>query len=672
MEYIKKGISFFDREISWLGFNDRVLQEAEDPTVPVINRLQFLAIFSSNLDEFYKVRVASIRHMIRVTKKKSRKEKLKETLRTINTKTEKLQDRFGKIYRDQILPELEAKNVFLKKPEDLSDAEREFVLSYFQEHIREKLLLIPISEKMFLKNERLYHVIAYRKNERQELAVIPFPDLPRFFEIPNPENATIVLMLDDVLRLGLKEKYGPQTQCWSVKMNRDAELYLNDELAESVKEKIKKSLKKRQTGIPSRFLFDESLPKEILDRAIESYDLDADDLVRGGRYHNYFDFWKMPYPDHAALTYPKMEALKYASFEEVEQLKSAVAQQDHLLHFPYQDYGYVIKMLHQAAHDPEVQSIKMTLYRAASDSAIFKALKDAALNGKEVLLFNEVQARFDEENNMRIGEELERVGAKVLYSYEGLKVHSKIVLITRKVDGQEVYQSVLATGNFNEKTAKIYSDMALFTANQAIGQELKSVFDFLENPAGKIHFDHLLVAQHNMRKQFEELIDREMANVEAGKHGEIFCKMNSLQDRKMIGKLYEASQKGVKVKLLVRGICCLIPGREGLSENIVVRSIVGRFLEHARVFVFHNDGQEVMYAGSADWMTRNLKRRIEVIFPIANGSLSDQVKTMMELQWNDTQKARQINQIQDNMYCFDRKAEQIDSQHAFYEYLKGE
>jgi len=669
MEYTKKGTPFFDREISWLSFNGRVLQEAADPSVPLLNRLQFLAIFSSNLDEFYTVRVASIRHLIRVAGKESQKHKLQEALREINAKAVLLQTRFGKIYREQLLPGLAQNNIFLRKIDSLDEQERVTALAIFSEKLKDNLRIIPLSERMFLKNGHLYHFMRYKVDDDTAFAIIPFPYQKRFFTLDTHRKGLHVLLLDDVLRIGLEQQY-KQAECWSFKLNRDADLYLNEELADSVKEKVKKSLKKRQTGIPSRFLFDAATPPSLLEKAMNSFALDREDFVEGGRYHNYFDFWDFPEPESPGFTYPALKPLNYPPFDKASEMKLEVSHRDHLLHFPYQDYAYLLQFLDEAASDEEVTSIKMTLYRAAKNSAIFKALKKAAKNGKEVVLFNEVQARFDEENNMWIGEELEKAGARVLYSYEGLKVHSKIALITRVNEGRKSYQAVLATGNFNEKTARIYSDLAMFTANQDVGRELDTVFGYLENPIGTLEFKHLLVARHNMRQRFEEMIDREIANAEQDLKAEIFCKMNSLQDRRMIEKLYEASQKGVKIKLLVRGICCLVPGKEGWSENIEVRSIVGRFLEHARVFVFHNNGDEEMYAGSADWMARNLKRRIEVVFPVERKELAKQVRTMMDLQWDDHRKARCIDQQQSNPYCSSTKKQQADSQHGFYEWLK--
>ena len=665
MEYFKKGVPYFDREMSWLSFNGRVLQEAADDHVPLINRLHFLAIFSSNLDEFYKVRVAALRHLIRISKKESDITKLKQRLKAINNKALTLQQEFGSIYRQKIIPRLRQNGIYLHDETTLSQSQRQLLLDFYHR--------LDEGEKGFIENERLYFYRVAGDGEQPGDAVIrlPLEQFRRFQKIENAEPGFHVIMLDDVIRLGLEQEYQGKVSCYAFKLNRDAELYLHEEWAQSVREKIRKSLKKRDTGIPTRFLYDKATPRPVLEKMQFAFSLDVEDMIEGGRYHNFHDFWKFPYPQQPGnLTYPDIPALSYPPFENAGELAKGVRQADQLLHFPYQRYEYIIRFLREAAADPAVRSIKMTLYRAAGRSAVFEALMQAARNGKEVLVFNEVQARFDEENNLSLGEQLEEAGAKVLYSHEGLKVHSKLCLITRQTENGLESQALLSTGNFNEKTAEVYSDLALFTAHPGITQEVKQVFDYLEHPEGTLTFNHLLVAKHNMRQRFYELIDREIAHVKAGRKGLIFCKMNGLQDKGMIRKLYEASRAGVEVRLLVRSICCLVPGKEGFSGNISVKSIVGRFLEHARVFMFHNDGNPAMYAGSADWMARNLKRRVEVVFPIYDSDIFNQIETMMNLQWQDNIKARLIDESQSNPRVPPNPAQPINSQEAFYQYLK--
>jgi len=528
-------------------------------------------------------------------------------------------------------------------------------------------------EKGFIENEKLYFYRVTEDGKPLEDAIIrlPLEQFRRFQKIETGEPGFHVIMLDDVVRLGLEQEYPGKVTCYAFKLNRDAELYLYEDWAQSVREKIRKSLKKRDTGIPTRFLYDKATPGNVLKKMQSAFSLEKEDMIEGGRYHNFYDFWKFPYPEQQShLTYRAMPALSYPYFEHSGVLAKVVRQKDHVLHFPYQRYDYIIRFLQEAATDSAVRSIKMTLYRAAGRSAVFEALMQAARSGKEVLVFNEVQARFDEENNLSLGEQLEDAGARVLYSHEGLKVHSKLCLITRQTENGWESQALLSTGNFNEKTANVYSDLALFTAHPAITQEVKQVFDYLENPQGEMPFNHLLVAKHNMRQRFYGFIDREIAHAKAGKKGLVFCKMNGLQDKGMIRKLYEASRAGVEVRLLVRSICCLVPGKEGFSENITVKSIVGRFLEHARVFLFHNDGNPEMFAGSADWMARNLKRRVEVVFPIYDSDIFNQIETMMNLQRKDNTKARLIDEDQSNPRVPSNTSRPINSQEAFYEYLK--
>lgn len=675
MEYTKKGVPYFDREISVLSFNERVLQEAADQRLPLIERLHFLAIFSSNLDEFYRVRVASIRHLIRISKKPGKMQKLQSQLEAINLKSLELQEKFGRIYRESIMPGLNGEEIFLYNEKQLSREMEEKVLRYFDDEIAPVLTIqwLDRDEVAFPENERLYYFALITRDDRVHEAIIPFPaNIPRFYVVEDNDTGFHVIMLDDVIRLGLQKRFQKPVRCYSFKINRDSELYLHDELAPSVKEKIKKSLKKRKTGIPTRFLYDGSMPVKLLHRMQTLFSLNPGDAIKGWQYHNFQDFWHFPYPDHrSSLRYPPRAALSHPALEGVANYQQVISQRDQLLHFPYQKFDHVIDYLKEAARDPEVITLKMTLYRAAPNSEVFKALIDAARSGKEVVVFSEVKARFDEERNLALGEQLEHAGARVLYSYDSLKVHSKICLIKRKRNGRESRQALLSTGNFNEKTAGVYSDLALFTAHPQLTSEVEQVFNYLEAPhEGAPEFQHLLVAQHNMRDRFEAMLDREIVHAGQGKNGFVFCKMNGLQDARMIRKLYQASNAGVEIRLLVRGICCLVPGKKGWSENITVKSIVSRYLEHARIFYFYNDGHPEMYAGSADWMARNLKRRVEVVFPVYDSDIFNQIETMMNLQWQDNIKARLIDESQSNPRVPPNPAQPINSQEAFYQYLK--
>lgn len=671
---------FFDRELSWLQFNSRVLQEAADKRNPLIERLRFLAIFSGNLDEFYRVRVASLRSLIRL-KKQERKGledlKPKKLLKKINAWVEEQLQEFGTIYRDEIVPGLAANGIKNLTAEDLKPHHQDFLKQYFREHLMGHITYHHLDKhhsSPFLANNQLYHFITLGENEDSlQKIILKIPDEigGRFLQFPAHNGTFEVILIDEVIRFCLPQIFPGTTinSCHSFKLTRDGDLYLEDEFAREVVDKIRMSLQKRKTGVPSRFLYDSAMPEKWLRELAQIFDLETDDLVAGGRFHNFSDFWGFPFPDDQKLTHPPQPPLQYAPFEQVKELKNAIYERDHGLHFPYQSYHYVVRFIEEAAADSSVQSIKMSLYRVAKNSKICQALIKAAQNGIEVTVFDEVQARFDEASNLYWGEQLEKAGAQVMYSHPGIKVHCKICVIERLESKNRTRQVLFSTGNFNEKTAGIYCDLGYFTANEELTSEASRVFDLLKNPEEFIPFNKLLVAPHELRSCFNALIDQEIALALKGKKARIFAKMNSLQDRKIIERLYEASQAGVQVDLIVRGICCLVPGVPGFSENITVRSIVGRYLEHARIYIFNNDGNSLMYAASADWMTRNLSRRVEVGFPIYESEVRNELLKMMEMQWRDNSKGRVIDAEQKNQYCRTNPTETIEAQKDFYHYL---
>jgi len=680
MIYRHKEQLFYDREMSWIQFNGRVLQESENQNNPLIERLRFLAIFSSNLDEFYRVRIASLRSLMRL-KKKDRKElpiKPRKHLALLQGEIEKQQNRLGQVYRQEIRPQMEAEGIHLRQEHELNGAQKEFLEKYYHDELAPHLRLLPATHKdeaPFLVNNQLYLLVLARQAQvhQRYLLALPTEVLPRFISINDGSRRPApIIFMDDVLRLMLPQML-PQAEvqgCYSFKLNRDGDLYLKDEYADTVVEKIKQGLKKRETGLPSRFLYDEQMPPEELQWLMDCYDLDPDDLVAGGRYHNFSDFWSLPFPDQEHLTHPARPALAHPTFEGPQAMHDVIEQGDQGLFFPYQDYQYVLELLRQAAVDPSVSSIKMTLYRVAKNSEICQALIRAAQNGKQVVVFDEVQARFDEQSNLYWGEQLTKAGAEVLYSCEGLKVHAKLCLIERQLNGKVNRQALLSTGNFNEKTAPIYADFALFTARPSLTEEVNRVFTLLRNPYEPMSFSHLLVAPQELRPGFTALIDQEIAAAQNGQKAEIIAKMNSLEDHKMVAKLYEASRAGVKIKLLVRGICVLVPGQKGLSENIKVRSLVGRYLEHARLYYFHHGGEPRLYAASADWMTRNLNRRVEVAFPIEDKRIQGDIHKMLKMQWRDNVKARVINRRQNNRYRRGKALRSVHAQEDFYQYLR--
>ena len=671
---------FYNRDISWLSFNYRVLQEAKNPEVPLIERLRFLAIYSSNLDEFYKVRVATQRRLMRLKGDavKGVAKNAKKLVKKINKRVDKQQIEFGQIFKDQLIPSLAKQNIYLIDHEQLSKNQLKFVRNYFSNEVTDllKIQKIKSGEKApFLADKGLYFAVRLKANdttEEENLVVnIPSNKISRFLIIPD-KSKHLVIQLDDVIR-GCMDLIFPKQEiemCYSIKLSRDAELHLDDAIGNNARERILKSLKNRETGIPSRFLYDSDMPKSYLKFLYKAFDLEKEDLVPGGRYHNFDEFFSFPSPSKPELEYEPYPELSSVSLDASKSIFDAMATQDHMLHFPYQSYEYVLRLLKSAWKDPDVKSIKITLYRVASDSKVAKALMKAAKRGIEVVVFDEVKARFDESSNIFWGDKIEAAGGKVIYSFDVLKVHTKICVITRKEGNSLVRYSYLGTGNFNEKTASIYCDHGLFTCNQEIGKEIEKVFAYLDNPRKRPKFKHLLVAPFDMREKFEALIDNEIANAKKGKKASMVLKMNSLEDRKMIRKIYEASNAGVKIRIIVRGICCLIPGVEGMSKMVKVYSIIDRYLEHGRMYLFHNDGNELIFLASADWMKRNLSRRVEVGFPILDPLLKKEVRKLINYQLKDNTKARKLNQIQNNPYKKSKAKKRVQAQPDTYAYLK--
>lgn len=669
---------FFNRDLSWLAFNHRVLQEACDERLPLYERIKFLAIYSSNLDEFFRVRVASLRSF-RALKKKARKElelgvKPKKELREIRHIVEQQQETFGRTFREQILPALAREGIFLARSEDYDEAQQAFAKNYFFEkaypHLR-PVWLLPGQEPPFLKNKGLYFVLCFGEEEALALVEIPSETLPRFVALPSEASAHTLTFLDDIVRFNLDELMGRKVSgAYAVKLSRDAELYIEDEYSGDLMAKIRESLEARNVGLPTRFLYDSSMPHEILARLKQAFGLSKNDLIPGARYHNFNDFLGFPNPTgKAGLHDAPMPPLPHPELEKAHSILAFLRHKDAILHFPYQKYGYVPQLIEEAANDPAVRCIKITLYRVASRSAIVDSLLKARQNGKAVTAFIEAKARFDEASNLFWGEELEKAGADVFYSYPGIKVHTKLLLIQREEEGGLRNYAYLGTGNFNEKTARLYTDHALMTADPRLAGEAAQIFGLLERRILIPDCEHLLVSPFTTRPGFVALVNREIENARNGREAYMILKMNSLEDEGMIAKLYEASQAGVKVQLIIRGICCLVPGLEGLSENIQAISIVGRFLEHARVYLFANGGQEEMYIASADWMNRNLDRRVEAVIPIYNPEIFREIRHIINLQLQDNVKARLIDAEQSNLYKQEDGQPEVEAQLETYRYL---
>lgn len=674
---------FIDRDLSWLSFNDRVLQEAKDPRNPLLERVKFLAIYSSNLDEFYRVRVAALRSL----------SKLKKTVRTaldippekliarINKKALAQQREFGRLWRGTLLPALARKGIRILNETQLTAAQQRFVKEFFARRIAPLLNTAAVrpGNAPFIEDRKLYfvcrlHVPGKGKPKRRLVLVnIPSDEAGRFITLPSTGGRTELIFLDDAIRLCLHDLFTGHvlSGCHAIKLSRDAELYLDEEFTGNVRDKVRKSLRKRQTGVPSRFLYDAAMPAGTVRALRTLLGLQGPDMVPGGRYHHFSDLMKLPVKGHAALRDQPWPPLVHPALQGRTSPFAAIARKDVMLHTPYQDFRGFVALLERAALDRAVRRISITLYRVAEGSEVCTALLLALQHGKQVTVFVEVQARFDERANLYWGDLLEKAGARVLYSYEDLKVHCKLCLIERTERGRTSRYAYLGTGNFNERTARTYADTAVITHREAITREVAEVFAYLQDRRHVPRTNHLLVAPVQMRGRLEELLDKEIEHASRDLPASIMLKLNSLEDRALISKLYDASRAGVQIRLIVRGICCLVPGVPGTSDRIAAISIVDRYLEHARAFVFHNNGKPLAYLSSADWMGRNLDRRMEVAFPVLDVDLRRELIDLLELQWKDNVKARTLGSGQDNPYRRVRRGDKlVRSQYAAYRFLQ--
>ena len=677
---------FIHRDISWLYFNARVLQEAKDPDMPLFERIKFLAIYSNNLGEFFRVRVANLRNLVRVGKKTKKKLEYnpKETLRNVLHIAKEQQLEFIRIFQYQIKPELKSHGIFIRRPEQLDETQKEFIDAYFQDYLLpfvQPVLLVKNKIRPFLNNSELYLTILLEDRDRKSdfrkkmyaIVKVPSEYLPRFIELPSKEGQHELILLDDVVRVAANWLFPGYNilDSFSIKLTRDAELYIDDEFSGNLMQKIKNSLNKRNVGPASRLVYDAKIPDELLSFLMDIFDLKMLDLLPEGRYHNNFDFFQFPDFGMDHLKNTPLPPLPYPALTKETSVFDEIKNRDFLIYMPYHTYEPVIRFFEDAANDPFVTEIKITQYRVAKKSRIMKALVQAVKQGKNVFAFIEIKARFDEEANLEWGEKLEAAGIKVNYSFPGLKVHSKLAMVTRKENGKKQVYTYMSTGNFHENTAKIYTDHGLFTADKKLTKEVAHLFSFLETGRTLPNkFQHLLVGQFNLREGFLALIDNEIENAKAGKEARMMVKMNSLEDKEMIIKLYEASQAGVKIKMIIRGICCLVPQVKGFSENIEIISIVDRFLEHSRVFVFYNDGDERVYLSSADWMNRNLSRRIEAAFPVYDIDLKNEILETLTIQWKDNVKARIIDADNSNQFRKNNNGIPVRAQTTTYHYYK--
>lgn len=681
-----KGLKFqlLNREISWLAFNARVLQEAENPEVPLLERIKFLAIFSNNLDEFFRVRVASQRRLLQL--RASALTKLPfhpdAILNQIQQTVIKQQQRFESIFHEDITPALEKEGVYIRNERQLTEAQSEHLKVVFRTQIFPFLTPIMISSSVttpHIKDAyiylavKMYHAVD-PDDFKYALIELPTKVVPRFFSLPTDNDTDAVILLDDVVRHNLKNIFaffGYDTyEAYTIKVTRDQELDIDNDISETLVEKVNKSLKTRKRGDPVRFIYDAGMPLDLLQFLIRRIDLEKSNLIPGGRYHNFSDFMDFPDLGKSHLKYHPLLPAALPYFDESKRIFDAIRNKDVMVHHPYQSFDYVIRFLREAAIDPQVSSIKITLYRVAKISSVVNSLITAVMNGKEVTAMVEIQARFDEETNIYWAGKLQEVGAKVIFGQPGQKVHCKMLMVSRIEKGRIREYAHLSTGNYNGFTARIYCDDGLFTADKRLTTEVSRLFKALERGNKQFAYRHLLVAPFYLRNKFVDLVDKEIANAKHGHKAYLILKMNSLVDIDMILKLYEASEAGVKIKLIIRGVCSLVPGVKGLSENITVTSIIDRFLEHSRVYIFGNKGNEKIYLSSADWMTRNLTHRVEIAFPIYAAEIRKEIRDMVDFQLRDNVKGRDmVDPLANKMKPQLPGKPIIRSQYATYEYF---
>jgi polyphosphate kinase len=673
-----------NREISWLHFNGRVLQEAADPNVPLLERIKFLGIFSNNLDEFFRVRVATLNRMLKFRKRDYKFINFNpaQILKQIFEIEQLQQKDFTDIFR-RIVRELADENIFIINEKELSPEQGEFVMNYFKNHVRTNLfplMLENVDDAGWLKDKSIYLAIELKKSKVPDsrtfsLIKVPTSTISRFLLLPEQDGKKFIILLDDVIRYGLPGIFSifgyDKYEAYTIKFTRDAEMDFENDVSKSFLEVMTESLKQRKMGSPVRFIYDKSMPTDLLELLMKKLDITEYDTVsKRGRYHNFKDFMSFPDVKRPDLGYLPAPPLPHPAISLQTSIFDLLKQQDIMLHYPYQSYHYVIDLLREASIDPKVRAIKITLYRVARFSNVINALINAARNGKQVTVFLELQARFDEAANIYWSEKLIEEGVKIIHTIPGTKVHSKLLLIRRKENADNVYYASIGTGNFNEATARVYADDSLLTSRKEIVDDVNKVFHMFDAKYQPPKFKNLVVAPFEMRNFFINMLNREMRNAQAGKEAWVLIKLNSLSDEKIVKKLYKASQAGVKIRLIIRGICVLVPGIPGLSENIEAISIVDKFLEHSRVFVFCNGGDEKYYISSADWMIRNFDNRIEVACPILDPVIQKELRDILEIQWRDNQKARLVNTHPINKYRKNGSKEKVRAQVEIYEYFK--
>lgn len=676
-------MTFLEKELSWLSFNHRVLQEAQDETVPLLERLRFLGIYSSNMDEFYRVRVANVRRKLLLSSSTAHKEEYILLFEKIQHKVIALQDVFDETYL-LLLQQLKKKHIHLINEMQLTDEHSLWLKQYFKNKLRRHIFPLILTNTTNLadhiSDDATYLMVSMSTNKHKQYAFVRVPSssVPRFIILPNKtgENDVSIILLDNVIRHCLIEIFSgffdfDTINAYSMKLTRDAEFDLSNEFNQSLLEQMSSSLKKRIKAEPVRLVYDRKMPVDMLVTLKERLNVTSNQgLISGGRYHSFKDFIEFPSLDDKSLEYDKLPALEHHNFTRFNNAFLAIKVHDILLHYPYHKFSYFTEWLRQAAYDPKVEKIQVSLYRVAKKSRVVDSLIEAVKNGKKVFVNIELRARFDEEANLHWAETLSNAGAQVSFGIPNLKVHAKICLISRREHNELVHYVHVGTGNFHEKNAKIYTDFSLFTCNTDISNEVEKVFEFIKTPYLQFTFDHLIVSPLNTRNKFEALIDNEINAARQNKACGITLKINNLVDTGLIRKLYQASNAGVRIKLIVRGVCSLIPGVPNQSENITAISIVDRFLEHPRVAIFANNGDPSVFISSADWMYRNIDERVEVGCPIYCPIIKQNIIDIISIQLNDNCKARLIDTAQNNDYQNKASNLSVRSQIEIYNYLK--
>ena len=674
---------FFPRELSWLSFNARVLQEARNPSVPLIERVRYLGIFSSNLDEFFRVRVAEVRRLISVSSGAER-QAAKDLLQGIQKRVVALQKEFDTIYIE-LMRELQKAKIFLINERQLDEGQADFVARYFRDTVLPELEPILLDESLAIPNladESLYLAVMIKTPGKDHFAVLEVPSeqLGRFIEIPRHKGrrtGTVYITLDNIIRACLPQVFRgvfdiTKVDAFCFKFSRDAELELDPSINESLIAKMATSLKQRRRADAVRFVYDKTMPDALLNALRKSFGFGRyDSMIAGGRYHNSKDFLSFPNPGGKSLEFRPHTRINLPDLDDPESIFEVIRERDVLLYFPYHPFDYIVDVLKTAALDPAVTSIKICLYRTAKNSRVAEALINALHNGKRVTAVVELAARFDEQANIEMAHRLTEAGVEVIFGIPGLKVHCKLFSIERRESGETRYYSHIGTGNFNEKTARLYTDFSLLTFDQEIGRDVAAVFDFLKFNYRLPKYRALLVSPHSSRPGLVERIDREIEHARRGYRAMMTLKCNNLVDRQLTLKLYEASRAGVEIRLIVRGMCSLLPGVKGVSENIQAISIIDRYLEHPRLYVFHNKGEPEYLLGSADLMTRNIDYRVEVLCPIKDPLIQQQLQDILDQQWHDNTKARVLDRAQSNKLVPRAQSGQIlQAQEAIHRYLQ--